>query len=383
MKVKKISLRFLVITFGLAFISLGFSLQVIQSQTAALSLAKVLTGLQSKSGGFTLAQKNEFITKKVLEVGVTFRLTPDIESELKIAGATAELIRAIRSKAPRTRETPRPSEVPEDEKPNADFEKIWVDQNLVEDGVKGISIKANFTVYNLKGIDSEIVYRFKKDGVLLKGSTIDYKTTTGDLSARRLLAPAYSATVYTDLDAFVPYTEFNLSPGTHNLVMESAVILKDGTLVKFLTSQNVRLVIPSASTTINKKGSATFDTLWVDFGVTQEGKIGMLVHVKLTVNDLKDEDVMLQLLFEKQDGTKLYSNNKTYRDPNGQTAAYRNIRPIYDSALFSDVSAFIPYSEFNLPVGKYDLKIHADLVYSDYSVVTHLNYYPFTYTRSK
>lgn len=377
---KNIPLRFLVITFCLTIFSLTFSFNTINSQVKPLTLAQVLTGLQSKSGGFSLAEKNDFITKKVQQSGVTFRLTPEIEKELKQVGASTDLIRMIRIKAPRTRPTPVPSTIPDDEKPSAELESIRVEQNVVEDGVKGIRIYSNFSVYNLKGIQSDIVFRIQKDGKWLQGSTADYKTTTGDLSARRYLKPDYSATVYDDLAAFLPYSEINLSPGTYDLKLDADVILRDGTIVKHLTLQDLRLVIPSPTL---KKGSATFSNLWVDYSATQNGMAGMIVHVKLSVRDLKDESLYIQVLVGKDDGTKLFSSNSNYRSQSGQTAAYKLIRPNYDSTNFNDVAVFIPFQEFNLPIGKYNLKLDVDLVYSDYTLLSHLTFHPFTYTRSK
>ena len=379
MNLKNKSLSITIIFLCLAFISLSFTLQITRSQ-APLSLAQVLTGLQSNSGGFTLSQKNEFITKRVQELGVTFRLTPEIEKELRQAGASPALLQAIRLKSAGTRPTPRPSVQPEEDKPNVQIEKLWVEQNVVENGIPGIRIYANFNVYNMKEVQSDIVYRFQRDGKFLTSTNVEYKTQAGELSTRRLLKPAYTTTVYEDLDAFIPYKEFNLSVGTHNLKIDADVILRDGTMVKHLALQDLRLVIPSPTL---KKGSATFEKMWIDYNVTLDNKLGMTVHVKTTVRDLKDQDIYLQLLFEKQDGTKLFATDKLYKSPEGQTAAYKRLRPIYESAVFNDISVFIPYTEFNLPVGQYNLRIHADLIYTDYSTLQHLEYYDFTYSRNK
>lgn len=379
MKLKNKAIRNLVITFCFAVLSLGFTSQIINSQVKPLSLAQILTGLQSRSGGFTMAQKNDFLVKKVQSSGITFKLSPDIESELKIAGASTALINAIRLKSRGTRTTPTPVNTPDEDKPNADYEKIWVEQNVVENNVSGIRIYATFNVYNLKDVSSDIVYRFQKDGAFLKGKNEEYSTKSGDLSTRRLLKPNYSATVYEELDAFIPYSEFGLGSGTHNLKLDADVILRDGTMVKHLVLQDLQLVIPGSSS----KGSAEFDKMWIDYNVKENGKTGMTVHTKVTVRDLKDQDIYLQLLFEKEDGTKLYSTNSLYKDPNGQTAAYKLIRPIYESALFHDIAVFIPYDEFNLPVGSYKLRVHADLIMPDYTTIQHLSYYPFTYSRSR
>lgn len=381
-RVQNLPLRFLVITFCLAILSLTFSFQITEAQQKPLSLAQVLTGLQSKSGGFTLAQKNTFITTRVRQRGVTFRLTAEIEKELRQAGASPTLIRTIRANSPRVITTPSPNDPDTSTKPNASYKEIRVEPNVVKDGVRGINIVATFSVYNLRNVKSDIVYRFQRNGQMLKSTDPNYSTKTGTLSARRFLNPKYSATVYEDLAAFIPYKAFQLQPGVHNLKLDADVILRDGTQVKHLTLQDMRLVIP-ATTIIRKTGSATLGRLWVDYDVRQNGQLGMVVHVKMTVRNMKDRNAYIQVLFAKQDGTKLYARTSKYKSPTGQTAAYRIIKPIYASARFNDVSVFLPYREFNLPVGKHNISLHADVVYTDYSQLGHLGYKSFVYTRSR
>ncbi len=375
------SIRILLIILCLTAISLTLSPQAVKSQQAnPLTLAQVLTGLQSQSADLTMAEKNEYITQEVQRRGVTFRLTTEIEKEMVQAGATRTLINAVRMKGPQNVPVPVPNSTPEPDKPDADFEKIWVEQNVEEEGVDGIRIFATFNVYNLKDVKSDIVYRFQKDGEFLKGKTTEYSTTDGTLSARRYLTPNYTATVYDKLSVFVPYTEFGLAAGTYDLKIDADVILRDGTNVKHLTLQDLRLVIPAVR---ERKGIGKFERLWVDYNVTREGKPGMTIHVKMVVENLKGEDVYLQVLFDKADGTKLTSNNATYRNQSGQTAVYRLLRPAYEAASFNDVSVFIPYQEFNLPVGNYNLRMDVDLIYKDYSLVNHLTLYPFTYKKSR
>ncbi len=375
------SIRILLIILCLTAISLTLSPQAVKSQQAnPLTLAQVLTGLQSQSADLTMAEKNEYITQEVQRRGVTFRLTTEIEKEMVQAGATRTLINAVRMKGPQNVPVPVPNSTPEPDKPDADFEKIWVEQNVEEKGVDGIRIFATFNVYNLKDVKSDIVYRFQKDGEFLKGKTTEYSTTDGTLSARRYLTPNYTATVYDKLSVFVPYTEFGLAAGTYDLKIDADVILRDGTNVKHLTLQDLRLVIPAVR---ERKGIGKFERLWVDYNVTRDGKPGMTIHVKMVVENLKGEDVYLQVLFDKADGTKLTSNNATYRNQSGQTAVYRLLRPAYEAASFNDVSVFIPYQEFNLPVGNYNLRMDVDLIYKDYSLVNHLTLYPFTYKKSR
>ncbi len=63
-----------------------------------LTLAQILTGLQSQSSGMTLARKNTKIIGDIKKRGVSFTLIPQIESSLREAGASDALIQAIREK---------------------------------------------------------------------------------------------------------------------------------------------------------------------------------------------------------------------------------------------------------------------------------------------
>ena len=69
-------------------------------QDAPLTLAQILTGLQTQGKTAetrTLAARNKFIAARVRERGVGFELTDEREQDLRDAGASDELIDAIRS----------------------------------------------------------------------------------------------------------------------------------------------------------------------------------------------------------------------------------------------------------------------------------------------
>lgn len=73
------------------------------TQTAPLTLAQVLTGLQTQGTTpetRTLTARNRYIARRIRERGVTFPLTVEFENELLQAGASDELLKAIREKSP-------------------------------------------------------------------------------------------------------------------------------------------------------------------------------------------------------------------------------------------------------------------------------------------
>lgn len=78
------------------------------AQQAQLSLVDIITVLRSKK--VTQAEKNQLLTEGVRQRGVTFALNPDLEKELRTAGADDALVAAIREKGPAVKvsSTPQP-----------------------------------------------------------------------------------------------------------------------------------------------------------------------------------------------------------------------------------------------------------------------------------
>lgn len=103
--------------FSLAMLTaLMLSLGVVRgyAQQAQLSLADILIGLRSKK--VTLVERNELLAGAVKERGITFALTPEIETELINGGASDALLAAIQQKSPKPKivaqATPAPTPVP-------------------------------------------------------------------------------------------------------------------------------------------------------------------------------------------------------------------------------------------------------------------------------
>ena len=78
-------------------LSVTFFCQIGQAQQAQLSLADVLIGLRSKK--VSLDERNRLLSDAVKVRGITFSLTPEIETELAGTGANGNLVDAIRQRA--------------------------------------------------------------------------------------------------------------------------------------------------------------------------------------------------------------------------------------------------------------------------------------------
>ena len=129
------------------------------------------------------------------------------------------------------------------------------------------------------------------------------------------------------------------------------------------------------------KPSAEFKKIRVDYNVREEGRLGMRIHVKFSVYNLKDVDSYLAVYFEKADGTKLTSSNRKYSSPDGQVAVFRLLKPGFADTVYNDLVVFMPYDELKLAGGKHDLKMDADVIYENGDMVEHLGYHDFQYEK--
>lgn len=122
-----------------------------------------------------------------------------------------------------------------------------------------------------------------------------------------------------------------------------------------------------------------YDDMDVDYNVRDDGELGMRMNVNFTVSGMKDTDGYLAIHFQKRDGTPLPAKKGNYRDVNGNLAAFQSLRPSYDDTEYKDLELFLPYDEFNLPVGRHDLKMDVDLLDGKGVLIKHLGFKDFWY----
>jgi hypothetical protein len=136
--------------------------------------------------------------------------------------------------APAVKENPV-SDRSKSDKPSAEFEKIWIDYNVRENGRLGMRIHVKFSVYKMKDVDSQLAIYFEKsDGTKLKSTSKKYSSKDSQVTVYRALKPGYDETIYKDLDVFMPYDELKLGRGKYDLKMDADVIYENGDLVEHL-----------------------------------------------------------------------------------------------------------------------------------------------------
>ena len=270
--------------------------------------------------------------------------------------------------------------------PSASFDKLWVDYDITEDGLKGMRIHIKFTTYQMKDMDAYLAIYFEysnEQGGTLKDKNGKFNSTAGDVALYKSINPQYDPAVYDDLQVFMPYSELDLDPGSYELTMDVKLIYKTGGEIQHLTYYDFEYTKPGENGGAPvSAATATFDKMWVDYDITDDGRKGMRIHVKFSALHMKGVDSYVAIYFEKKDGEKLKTTNTDYQSKSGQVALYKALNPGYDpETVYSDLQLFMPYAELNLGSGKFDLKMDVDVIYKKGDLIKHLNYYDFWFSQ--
>jgi len=122
----------------------------------------------------------------------------------------------------------------------------------------------------------------------------------------------------------------------------------------------------------------------VDYDVFQgdDNAKGMLIHVKFTVDGLKDAKCQATAYF-------YYDNNQPVKDTDGQlntvdgqVAISEPFNPGFDSTIYDDFQLFMPYDQFDLGPGSYNLRFQVQTyVLSPYQLIAVSDYVDFAFSK--
>ena len=361
-----------------------WQLTVNVSAQSELTLAMVLTGLQTKGKTpetSTLAKRNLYITKRVETYGVTFRLTPEIEKELRIAGATTALIQAIRDNGPYVAPTVTPTPTTNGS-PSALFKDLWIDYGVTEGGQLGMRIHVKFTVYKMKNLPSYLAIYFEdEDGVTLKDKNDKFTSSSGDVAVYKELSIPYDPGEYNDLTVFMPYAEFDLPDGNWDLKIDAKIIYKAGGLISQLTTKEFNYKKGDTVTKNPDAVTAKVVRVWADYNIKEGGVLGMRVHVNFEVTGLKGVDSLVTGRIQKPNGDYLMNSTSDYSNDAGQFLTSFSMKPGFDTTVYADADLFLPYNEIKISKGAWNLKVDIDLNYADGDIIKHLAFHEFKFTQ--
>lgn len=138
----------------------------------------------------------------------------------------------------------------------------------------------------------------------------------------------------------------------------------------------------NASANNNRRNAApraTFDRLWVEYDIFENGIKGMRIHVKFSVYEMKNRDASLAVRFQTGDGKTLKDKDGQFANAAGEVMVAKAIRPGYDPTDYDDLAVFMPYQQMDLSGGEYDLKMDVDVNYQNGDLLQHLTLYAFNF----
>lgn len=165
--------------------------------------------------------------------------------------------------------------------------------------------------------------------------------------------------------------------------MRKSIFIPAVVLTSLMTITSVAKIGHSLFSQHNQRSKARFDSLWVNYDISQGGVKGMLIHLKFSVYDLKGVDCQVNIqFFDPDDGTILKDKNQKYYNTSGNVVVQTKLKPKSSKTVYKDLQLFMPYDEFHLAPGKYKLTMDMALSWGpgifEYEQLT---FYNFTYTQ--
>ena len=114
---------------------------------------------------------------------------------------------------------------------SATVKRVWIDYNITQNKRKGMLIHVNFEVVGLKGVDSKLTVRVRRDNDTFLLSESSYSNADGELEVDFSMKPGYPTTVYEDADIFLPYDEIVLRKGVWDLKLDIDLNYQNGDLI--------------------------------------------------------------------------------------------------------------------------------------------------------
>lgn len=153
--------------------------------------------------------------------------------------------------------------------------------------------------------------------------------------------------------------------------------------ITLLLSLNSLLLVGAKGRNLPAEPRTVFDSIWVDFDITENEQRGMRIHLSFSAYNMKDMEASVAIYFEYNDDLAGYlkDRNSKFRSSDGDVAVYKNIKPAYDPAVYKDLQVFMPYSELDLEPGIYDLSMDAKLIYRKGGLIGRLTLFDFEYTK--
>lgn len=106
-------------------------------------------------------------------------------------------------------------------------------------------------------------------------------------------------------------------------------------------------------------------SLRVESAVAEDGKMGVQIHVKFDINNLKDIECGVAAYFYNASVEPLKDINNSFANKAGHVSVGQTYKPTFPKSSYEDFPLFLPYEELHLSRGDHKLKVFASLWVGD------------------
>ena len=129
------------------------------------------------------------------------------------------------------------------------------------------------------------------------------------------------------------------------------------------------------------KPSAVFKDAWIDYDIKEGDENGMRIHVSCEVTGLRNVSSKIVVRVADEDSKYLTSDNTSYSNSKSEIETSYDMKPGFATTVFKDADMFLPYSAIGVEPGVYNLKLDIDLSYASGTLIQHLTWKEFKFTR--
>jgi hypothetical protein len=237
--------------------------------------------------------------------------------------------------------------------PQVLLRNVTTDYDVMWETEQGMRIHVSFNISGFQGRNRQAVaYFYNTNGSALKDFDQTYYTKDGNVCALADFSPGYDNTDYNDLQIFMPYSQFHLSPSSYSLKYN---------IVIWNLEDNQLLAHSDWVYFDYRRDPVIINQIWVEYNKIQGGESGMLIHLNLEISRQIGKKCIAAIYFCYGDGSPVKDTDKLYYSIDGQVIVYRDLTPEYEDTHFKDFDLFMPYSQIHTPTGRFDLKFYVNI----------------------
>ena len=206
----------------------------------------------------------------------------------------------------------------------------------------------------------------RKKDMLLKFVPKEIKVTS---NSGNICKVSYALYVYDD----------NANPNTS--VLKYSIPLE---MSIYLSGKIKEIVKGYTNTYATASSSAKTNKVWVENHVSENGQVGIRIHIDMSTYNLKSKQCQAAAYFYTESGIALDDTNNSYYTGNGKVSCGQTFTPPYENSWYEDYTLFMPYKELHTSGGKY--KFHVilwDMSASTARELVRSDWVEFVYTNNK